>query len=262
MAKGLRFFATDFNNVAFSNTVTVSSRDANKNFMFDNSITTRWISSGENTNGDAISVEVDYGTNRTFDSFYVYNTNIDDIGIDYWNGATWVSVTGLTKSSDSMYVFGHLSSSVTATKVRITGSNTITADQEKSITLFYTFLEIGQLEYFPDFTPKIINKQEIFEMTDARSFIIERGIRFEAMLKFKSHVNQNDIDLSTTLIERKEPFYIWPCGGDTSIFTYSFKPYRFKDIYKVAISGTETPMLTKNYYKAGYNDKYKLIEVT
>ena len=261
MSKGFRFFGTDHNNIAFSNTVTVSSRDANKDFMFDNLIYTRWISDGENTDGDAISVEVDYVTNRTFDSFYVYNTNIDDIAIDYWDGLAWVSVSGLTKSSESRYVFGYLSSPITATKVRITGSNTIVADQEKSITLFYTFLEIGQFEYFPTPKYKNNNKLKIMKLDDGRNFIIERGGAFENELTFKSHVNQNDIDLTRTLIDRKEPFYVWPCGGDVSIFTYSFKPYRFQDIFKVAIIGPDGGEHTKNYYKAGYNDKIKMVEV-
>jgi hypothetical protein len=261
MSKGFRFFGTDHNNLSFDNTVTVSSRDGNKDFMFDNLIYTRWISNGEDSDGDSVSVEVDYGTNRTFDSFYVYNTNIDDIGIDYWNGSSWVAVSGLTKSDDGRYVFGHLSSSVTATKVRITGSNTITADQEKSVTLFYTFLEIGQFEYFPDAKYKNNNKQDIKKLDDGRNFIIERGGAFEEELRFKSHVNQNDIDLMRTLIDRKEPFYVWPCGGDTSIFTYSFKPYRFQDIFKVAIVGSDQGEYTKNYYHAGYNDKIKMIEV-
>ena len=260
MSKGLRFFGTDYNNIAFANTVTVSSRDANKNFMFDGLIYTRWISSDENTDGNAISIEVDYVTNKTFDSFYIYNTNISNVAIDYWNGSSWISVSTLIKSTDNRYVFGHLSSPVTATKVRITGSNTIVADQEKSVTLFNTFLEIGQFEYFP--TPKYKNnsKQDILKMDDGRNFIIERGGAFEVTLTFKSHVNQNDINLMRTLIDRKESFYIWECGGDISIFTYSIKPFRFRDIFKVAIVGPDSGEYTKNYYKGGYNDKIKMIE--
>ena len=145
--------------------------------------------------------------------------------------------------------------------MKIEGSNTITADQEKYVTLFYSFLEIGQFEYFPDFSPKFNTFQSSFRTTDGRNFLIERGGNFEADIKFKSHVNQNDIDLSTTLLNRKEPFYIWACGGDVSIFTYSFAPFRFQDIYKVAIEGDNSPEYTKNYYKAGYNNKYKVIEV-
>ena len=262
MSNGIRFFATDFNANAFSNTVTVSSRDANKTFMFDNLIYTRWYSSGEDTDGNAISIEVDYGTNRTIDSIFVYNTNIEDIVIEYWDGDSWETFGTITKSDDNKYVFAHLSSPVTCTKVRITGEDTITPDEEKYVTLFYSFLEIGQFEYFP--TPKYKNniKQNIQKLNNGKNFVIELGDTFELDLTFKSHVNQNDIDLMRTLIDRKEPFYIWMCGGDTSIFTYEFKPYRFQDMFKVAIVGGDQASLTKNYYKAGYNEKVKMIEVS
>lgn len=261
MAKGLRFFGTDHNNTAFGNTVTVTSRAANKDFMFDGLIYTRWISDGEDTDGNAIGIEVDYGGNRTFDSFYVYNTNILDIVLEYWDGGAWVALTDVTKSSDNRYVFGRLASPVTATKVRITGEDTIVANQEKSVTLFYTFVELGQFDYFPKPKYKNIPKQNIIDLTDGKAFIIERGDKFTVMVEFKSHVKQTDIDLMRTLIDRKEPFYIWMGGGDVSIFSYLFKPYRFRDIFKVGMVGPDEGELTNNYYKSGYNDKIKMIEV-
>jgi hypothetical protein len=263
MSKGIRFFGTDYNNQAFGATVTVSSSDTKKNFMFDGLVATRWISSGEGTDGNAVSIEVDYGVNRTFDCFYIYNTNIDDITGWYWNGSSWVEITAtITKSADGRYIFIKLPAAVTAQKVKLTGSNTITANQEKTVTLFYTFEEIGQFEYFPDLTPKFNTNQNQFALDDGRNFIIERGESFEADITFKSHVNQNDITLALELLARKEPFFIWPNGGDESIFTYKFPPYRFQDIYKVARVGDNTPKHTNNYYKAGMNDKFKVVEVS
>ncbi len=77
----------------------------------------------------------------------------------------------------------------------------------------------------------------------------------------KSHVNANDITLATTLLERKEPFHFWANGGDDSIFTFDFKPFRFKDIFKMTVIGKNNPEFTKNYYKAGYNNTLTLTEV-
>jgi len=265
MAKGLRFFGTDYNNQAFGATVTVSSADTKKDFIFDGLIATRWISSGENTDGDAVSIEVDYGTNRTIDSLYIYNTNIDDIAYFYWNGSSYIELTAtnatITKSADGAYIFVKFNASVATQKVNLTGSNTIVTNQEKSVTLFYSYLELGQFEYFPEFKPGNKAFQSNFRTTDGRKFIIERGGNFEATITFKSHVNQNDIDLFRTLLDRKENFYIWPCGGDVSIFKYSFAPFRFQDIYKVGIVGGNASSYTKGYYRAGLNDKIKIEEV-
>lgn len=265
MSKGIRFFGTDFNANEFNGTASASSQIANAVFAFDGLQGTRWISSGENTDGNDVYVEMDYGFNRTIDSFFVYDHNIDDIEVQYHNGSNWVtansSIATITKSTDLYHYFVKLNSEVTTQKVRVAGSNTVTADQEKYVTLFHAFTEIGQLEYFPDFSPKITPKQDVFATTDGRGFVIERGEQFSAQLNFKSHVNQNDINLAQTLTERRAPFFIWPNGGDESIFTYKFKPFRFQDIYKVTIVGSSSPEYTNNYYKAGYNNKINMIEV-
>jgi hypothetical protein len=127
--------------------------------------------------------------------------------------------------------------------------------------LFHTFLEIGQFAYFPEFSPKFISKQNVFSTMDARGFVIERGEQFTAKIDFKSHVNQADITLAETLLSRKEPFFIWPNGGDESIFRFTFRPFRFPDIFKVTITGENSPDFTKNYYRSGYNNAFNLIEV-
>ena len=265
MAKGLRFFGTDFNNIAFGGTPSASSSDANAQFAFDGLTGTRWISSGEGTDGDDIDLEMDWGFNRTIDCAYVYNTNIEDIDVEYWDGAVWQSFATISQSVKSPllnYVFFKLASPITATKIRIVGSDTIIPNQQKYVTLFMAFQEIGQFAYFPDFSPSFIPKQNVFQIDDGRGFVIERGETFNAKIDLKSHVKQTDIDLAETLLSRKEPFFIWPNGGDdTGIFRFSFRPFRFQDIFKVTVVGSNNPTYTKNYYKAGYNNNINLIEV-
>lgn len=265
MSKGLRFFGTDYCELVFGNSTTVSSNVSMEDFIFDGLKSTRWLSSGEDTDGDDVFVEVDFGKNRNLDSVFIYDTNIEDAEVQYYTGSAWVtlnsSVATISKSADFKYIFIKANSYFTATKLKLVGSNTIVANQEKYVTLMNAFLEIGQFEYFPDFRAKSDVFQSSFKTTDGRNIIIERGQCFEADIEFKSHVNQNDITLAELLIERKEPFFIWPCGGDTSIFRFSFYPHRFKDFFKVGILGDSSPRLTDNFYKAGYNNKIKLVEV-
>lgn len=265
MAKGLRFFATDYNALSFGGTITASSADNVKEFAFDGLIGTRWITDGEDTDGNEASLEMNYGFNRTINAFYIYDTNIEDAEVQYWNGSVWATVNSsiatIIKSSDFKYIFAKLNNSVNASKVRVVGGDTITANEEKYITQFLAFQEIGQFEYFPEFKPEISPEQNVFKTTDGRGFVIERGESFSAKIIFKSHVNQNDIDLAEELLARKEPFFIWPNGGDDSIFRFSFKPYRFRDIIKVTVVGKNDPEFTKNYYKAGYNNTIYIQEV-
>lgn len=265
MSKGIRFFGTDYCENQFEGTPDASSRATFAEFAFDGLIGTKWTSDGENTDGNEVYLEMDFGISRTIDSFFVYNTNIEDIEVQYWNGSAWVSCTSgnatIVKSTDLYHYFVNLNTAVTTQKVRVAGGDTITANQEKYVTLFRAFYELGQFEYFPDLKPKYTPKQNVFDTTDGRGFVIERGESFSAKLTFKSHVNQNDITLIESLIARKQEFFMWPNGGDESIFTYEFRPYRFQDIFKVAIVGDTSPKLTKNYYRAGYNNEIDLKEV-
>lgn len=265
MSKGLRFFGSDYAENNFGGAASASSSIALALFAFDGLPGTKWTSSGEGTDGDDVYLEMDFGVNRTIDSFFIYNTNIEDVEVQYYDGAAWVtcnsSIATITKSSDLYHIFVKLDTPVTTQKIRVAGGDTITPDQEKYVTLAHAFLELGQFEYFPEFTPKFSNKQNVFTTMDARSFVIERGEAFSAKLQFKSHVNQNDITLAESLISRKEPFFLWPNGGDETIFTYSFRPYRFQDIFKVTITGDNSPALTKNFYKSGYNNAFNLVEV-
>lgn len=265
MSKGLRFFGTDFCENIFGGTASASSNSDMASFAFDGLEDTRWTSSGENTDGNAVYLEMDFGTTRTVNSFFVWKTNIEDVEVQYYTGSAWVTCGAinatLIKSVDLAYLFIKTNSPVTISKVRVAGSVTITPDQEKYIYIFRAFMELGQFEYFPDFTPKIVPKQNVFNITDGRGYVIELGEQFTAKVVFRSHVNQNDINLAELLFARREPFFIWPNGGDETIFRFSFCPYRFRDLKKVTITGERTPKLTSNYYKAGFNDTMNLVEV-
>lgn len=262
---GLRFFGTDWCELPFGNTITANSNADLQDFMFDNKESTKWISDDKSTSGLPISVEIDFGQQRCIDSVFIRNTNISDIEVQYYVSPDWATFgdtnATILKSADSKNVFIKSNETLYPTKMKIYGTDTITLGQEKYVSIFRAFCEIGQFEYYPMFEPKRKRFQSVFNTMDGRRVIIERGERFEAMLKFKSHVNQNDIDLIEELLERREPFFIWACAGDTSVFTYSFYPFRFKDLFKVSIEGDSKPYLTKNYYKAGYNDDIKISEV-
>lgn len=265
MAKGLRFFGTNFNDKQLGGTILSSSALNLNPFAFDGLTGTRWTTSGENTDGNSVLLGRAYGFNRTVNSFYIYNTNISDLIVRYWNGSTFVNLDSsnatIIKDSTQRYIFIRTNVDITTNEIDLIGTNTLVANQEKFVTLFMAFQEIGQFRYFPDFLPKMSPEQNIFKTTDGRNFVIERGEAFGAVIALKSHVKQEDIDLAEALLQRKEPFFIWPNGGDENIFRFKFRPYRFQDIYKCTIIGEYEPQLNKNYYRAGMNCGFELVEV-
>lgn len=266
MPKGFRFFGTNFAGIEFGGTANASSAPQNAGFAFDGLLGTKWLSNGQGGDGTSIFLEMDFLLTQTIQSFFVLNTNISDAQVQYFNGSSWVtansSVATITQSLDLKNLFVELNSPVNATKIKLTGSHTLPISNEKFVTLFLAFPNIGQFQYFPTYQPNIIPNQNVFQTTDGRGVIIERGEYLQGKIIFTSHINQNDIDLMRTLLDRKEAFFIWANGGREDIFKFTFKPYRFQDLYKVAISGSnDIPVYTNNYYRAGYNTEIDIIEV-
>lgn len=264
--KGITFFDFNFALQEFLGTVTVSSNDASKWLAFDGRKDTRWRSSGEGTDGNAISIERDFETNRDIKAFFVYNTNIDNIAFEYYDGS-WHNITDptnatITKSADGKYVYILLNSKTTMSSIRISGSNTIIANNEKEVYGIYAFDLIGTLEFPIDPNPTENLNQTIFEKEDSKNSIITKGESWDFSLSVKSHINQNDIDLLETLKNRDTEFYIWINAGVEGQFDYVFEPYRFRDIYKVARVRGGNPSLTKNLYWTGLNDSIRLVEVS
>ncbi len=264
--RGITFFDFNYALKEFNGSVTVSSSDETKWFAFDGSKKTRWLTTGEDTDGDSVSIERDFEANRSIQVLFIYNTNISNIAFEYYDGS-WHSLTHssnctIIKSSDNKHIYVLIDSITTMSKIRITGSNTITANQEKYIYEIYAFKKIGTLEYPVDIEGSDEINQDKFKKEDSKATLINKGISWDFTLRFRSHINQNDIDLYNTLKSRETEFYIWVNAGLESQFKYKFEPYRFQDIYKVGRDRGGSPALTDNLYWTGLNDILRLIEVS
>jgi len=263
---GITFFDFNYALQEFLGSVTVSSNDDKKWLAFDDKKDTRWNSSGEDTDGDAISVERDFEVNRNIIAIFIYNTNISNISFEYYDGSWHNITTGgggnatITKSADNKYIYVLLNTKTSMSRIRITGSNTITANEEKSIYGIYAFDLIGTFTYPVAPNPSRRPNQIIQQREDSKNQVISKGFDWRFNLRFRSHTQQNDIDLYNTLANREKEFYIWINGGSEAQFTYKFEPYRFGDIYKVSNVDAINPSLTNNLYWTGLNDNLRLIE--
>ena len=264
--KGITFFDFNYALQEFQGDVSVSSNDETKWLAFDGNKNTRWQSSGEDTDGNAVFIERDFETNREIKALFIYNTNILNIAFEFYDGS-WNNITDgvnatITKTADNKYIYVLLDAKTTMSRIRISGSNTIVTNEEKYVFDVYAFDLIGTLEYPIDPNPTEQVNETIFKKEDSKNIVITKGNSFDFSLAIKSHINQNDIDLLETLKDRATEFYIWINAGVEGQFDYSFEPYRFRDIYKVARVRGGSPSLTKNLYWTGLNDALRLIEVS
>lgn len=259
----MRFFDINYGLKTFPGTSSASSQSGNAIACFDGLEYTRWISNEENTDGDATYVERDFINAKTLDRIFVIGTNILDISVEYWTGSAWAALsTSETKSQNNQHVLFEFTKQ-SLEKIRIVGSNTIIADQEKEINEIYCFTEIGRM-VIPPAKIKAIRgkKQDLHQLENSKYFIFNRGRNKGIEINLKSHIGQDDIDLLNLLFERDIHFYVWINDKEEEYMEQAISPYRFQDVIKVGIVKGDSPNYYKNLFYSGVDNKIKMIEVS
>ena len=123
-----------------------------------------------------------------------------DIGAGYVNLSAASAFT-LTKSADGTCYFYELASSISIAKIKFIGSNTITANQEKTIQQCLAFQELGRLKHFSDVQPKRERIQAIAKLNNGRMDIINKGRTTSFKVKLKSLYNSADNEIIDLILQ-------------------------------------------------------------
>lgn len=231
-------------------TVTVSTGDGTKAYIYDLDRETAWYSSGSN---DTITetIEIDFSFNQTIDRLVLLNMNFKEFGIQYYDGS-WKDFTNVySLSTDSAassisYTDNSLANryfefdSVVCTKIKISCLKTISANQEKYLHEFYVGQEIGT--FIEDVTGNPNSYSAIAENYNA-VFIkksnfgmikINTSNKFSAEFNLSEFLESNDQEILQTLLSVGQ-FAIYPCGGANTYTTQ--KGWRLSDFYSVISDG-------------------------
>jgi hypothetical protein len=143
---------------AFTNTTNVNDRRKN----------TYAITSGLGTDGDSADFEADMLTERSFDTIFL-KSNLKTFTIYYWDenetgtgGSGYVELTSYA-SNTSDWLAIDLGQTIYATKLKIVGTHTITASEEKKIHI----LEITS--YINEINIEKIKIEQMFEREDFKN---------------------------------------------------------------------------------------------
>jgi len=257
---GIRFFGVNFVEEGFSNTLTSSSGTASVEYPTDNLRYTRWTSIAQGSDGISVFWNCVFSAPRTFNRLFINDTNISDISFQYGTGLTVLPNEVIVKGTGNTDLYIEFDE-VTTTQIRVLGSNTLTAHQDKYLGEVYAMASIGQFEYPVELKGEKFKNQVVQKLDNGKKFVIDKGTVFRGKLSFKSHINKNDIEIYTNILERDNEFHVWPNGGSEGQFTYRFFPYRFKDIFKVSIIKSTKPSYTKNLFHTGLNATLDIEEV-
>ena len=257
----MRFFDTNVLYTIFGNTINESSGAGS--LAFGEATRYGWTSDGEDTDGNNAHIENILTESASIDRIFVKNSNIDDLTIEVDIGSGYVSLSYNNLISNSagtshLYI---LNTPILLEKIKISGDNTIVANQEKSIKQVYAFMELGRLSDFDDITPVRERVQKINKLQAGKVDVIDFGKHFSFKLKLKAHYKESDNDVINMLLQRDVPMFIWINGDTESIMTMYQEPFRFPDLYKISIIKPDKPKFAKNLFFSGFDDSINMVEV-
>ncbi len=259
----MRFYDRNILFSSYGGTISGSSNASLTVSAFDENKRTQWFSSGENTDGNSVFLENILVNQSNIDTIFILNTNINNITIEVDIGAGYVSLSNftLTKSNDGRNYYYKLNSTISILKIKISGSNTITANQEKEIGEIMAFEELGRIAYYDDIKGDKIKLQTISKLRFGKVDIITHGQYYTFKLKLKNHYVSNDNAIIELLMNRDYEFFIWINDNDEDNIVMYQEPYRFEDVYKVVIQKKVKADYKDNYTAGGINLDLDLIEV-
>lgn len=260
-----RFFDTNYLFENFGGSFDASSSSITAYLAFDENKSFSWTSSGEGTDGDAIYLERVLDASVSINRIFITDTNISDltIQIDSDDGSGYVDLSSftLTKSNDGSNYFYELDSSIDLLKIKIIGSNTITADEEKTIKQVYAFEELGVISYNHDIQPKRNRIQVITELNSGKVDLLNKGITWSFKFKLKNHYSSTDNVVIDTILQNSSEMWIWLNDNTEDSMVMIQEPWRFGDLVKVTIQKADSPRFPKNMQFSGINVDINLIEV-
>lgn len=262
----MRFFSTNVLFTNFGGISSASSSTALAYLAFDEENDLQWTSVSEGTDGDSVYLERILSQAVNINRIFVKETNINNLTIEVDIGAGYVSLSSastftLTKSSDGANYFYELDSTISISKIKFTGSNTIVANSEKTVKQFLAFEEIGELKNFNDLQPKRERIQKVSKLNAGKFDIINKGRQWAFKIKLKSHYNSSDNTLIDNILQNSNEFWVWPNNKNENIIVMTQEPYRFQDIYKVAFQKSDSVQFMKNCYFSGIDVTFDLVEV-
>lgn len=179
----------------------------------------QWISSGANSDATQISIEIHFmeagaAISRTIDTIILVNHNLADLSVDYWDGSTWQNIDSDSGLTDDFYKFTF--NSLSTERIRVTGSATQTANQEKQIGEIMAMavqLSLGSDLY--RYRVKMRQKANEFELGDGsvhRTVVKHspnRSHKYEASLELR-YITTAVLDTLRQIKETGIPFVFQP----------------------------------------------------
>ena len=239
---------------------TVSSNSDDIGNIYDLDNDTFWASSGSD-DLTTETIEIDFTNSVDIGAIHLKDINWKEYTIEYWTGSAWSALTIVDSDIDSVYgeaIYGdseynngtidysnntldarYFEVSQTTTKLKISITKTIIADEEKQAGEIYigdligTFID--DITCSPNsYTPTPISSEPLILTKSNRGSIrVARGAKYNAKFRVRELWEADDRELVQNMYLAGE-FVIYPCGGARA---YEDIGFRITDFYHVIWDG-------------------------
>ena len=263
MSYQIRFF--EKNKADFSDAAVVATASQGvgfETFALNRSNLSAWVTNSS-VDADNTTFTIDFGDLHYIDSVLLVKHNFKAYTVKYWDGSAYQDFsTAINVSGNSDETKFHQFTAVNTTKVQLTITGTMTANQDKFLYQFIVTKQIGQFNGWPVIKNPIVSRNRQFsKMLSGKQSVREMIGAFSCTLSVKTLSNSADLDIIESLYLSNEGFLLWLCGGSESQFSSSRIGYRMEDLYLMKCHNEYKPEFYNGLYKAGIVTTVDLVEV-
>jgi hypothetical protein len=259
----LRIFDTNYLFENFGGSISASSNVNAAPFAFRELKFLNWTSNGENNDLNEAYLERILDDSLSTNRIVLLGCNLTTPVIQVDTGSGYADLSNFTKitSNDGLNHLFVLDSVISISKIKVKGSTTIVANQEKYVQQMMAFKEIANLPNFADIQPSKDRIQAINKLANGKVDIINKGYTWSFKIKFKAHYSAADNIYISEILNRDSEMWIWINDDLEDVIFMKQEPYRFQDFYKVAFQKKHSPQFNKNAFYSGLDVDFDLIEV-
>lgn len=259
----MRFLSENFLG-SYNNQDTITASSGDPFNAFSDTTKFSYESSGQDTDGNTVSLQEDFANIQTLDTIIVLISNFADFKILTASGAAFTDVTGnavLTISEDGFSRLYKFATPISFTEIKFEIDNTIVANQEKMCGAILGFSEIGSIERFSSVNPRGVVQKKVLKLESGGVAVLNKGdVHWEFDINTDLVSIQSEIDIVETIQNRDIDFFFWINDNHDGDEKVKQEPYRFVDFIRCGYTGNFQPQFYKNFLNKIASNKLKFAQ--
>jgi hypothetical protein len=263
MAGQIVFFEKNFVDISNDAASASASEASSLAYLVQNrSNLTRWVTTGSADSSNT-TFTMDIGDLKTVSDILLLQHNFKAFTVEYWDGSSYQSFSPAISETTNTAESNHYEvTPVVTSRIKITITGTMVADDDKYLTQLIVTRQLGQLNGWPIIKNPVFNRnRKSTSMLSGKKAVSLAVGGFSMELSVSCWRDSDDLDLIESLYARSEGFLVWPGGGVESQFSSVRKGYRMEDLFLMRPMNDYEPEFYRGLYSSGLSINMKLAEV-